>query len=58
MAKALQETGLNEEFVEKYQDQEKIWSGKSFMAYPDYRTLLAELPSQPWRCPPGNTGAN
>jgi hypothetical protein len=44
MAKARQETGLNEEFVEKYQDQEKLWSGKSFMAYPDYRTLLAELP--------------
>ncbi len=44
MATARQETGLNEEFVEKYQDQEKIWSGKSFSEYLDYRTLLAELP--------------
>ena len=44
MAKARQETGLNEEFMEKYHDKEKICSGKSFMEYPDYRTLLAELP--------------
>ena len=44
MAKARQETGLNEEFMEKYHGKEKIWSGKSFMEYLDYRTRLAELP--------------
>jgi hypothetical protein len=45
MAEALREmTGPSEEFFGKYQGKEKIWSGKSFLDYLDYRTLLAELP--------------
>ena len=45
MAEALGEmTGPNEEFFEKYQGKEKIWSGKAFVEYHDYRGLLAEMP--------------
>jgi hypothetical protein len=44
MAKALRETGPNEEFVEKYQGRETIWSGHSFREYHEYRELLDELP--------------
>lgn len=51
MATALKETGPSEEFVEKYQGKEKIWSGKSFMEYLDYRTLLGQLPVSPVAVP-------
>ena len=45
MAEALRAmTGQSEEFFEKYQGLEKIWSGQSFLEYLDYRTLLAALP--------------
>jgi hypothetical protein len=31
-------------FLQKYQDVDIIWSGKSFVEYHDYKTLLSELP--------------
>ncbi len=31
-------------FTSKYHDQEKIWSGHSFISYGDLKALLAELP--------------
>jgi len=39
------EPSLKEEFVDRYKDLDKIWSGHSFLAYMDgLKTLLAELP--------------
>jgi hypothetical protein len=38
------EASRRELFAGKYKDGEKIWSGKSFLQYHNYRELLAELP--------------
>jgi hypothetical protein len=38
------ETDPKEAFAGKYGKVEKIWSGKSFIRFHDYKTLLAELP--------------
>ncbi|MDD2902067.1 MAG: hypothetical protein PHU44_06495 [Syntrophales bacterium] len=39
------ETSLKQDFVERYQDVDRIWSGHSFLAYMDgLKALLAELP--------------
>ncbi|MBW1918205.1 MAG: hypothetical protein JRI57_09355 [Deltaproteobacteria bacterium] len=38
------EAARTEIFIAKYQDKEKIWSGKSFTDCLGLRTLLAELP--------------
>jgi hypothetical protein len=46
------EPSLKEEFVEKYKDVDKLWSGHSFLAYMDgLKTLLAELPVSPAAIP-------
>ena len=42
------EPSRKEDFVEKYKDGDKIWSGHSFLAYMDgMKALLAELPISP-----------
>ena len=38
------EMGRKELFISRYKDLDQIWSGKSFLQYRDYRTLLADLP--------------
>ena len=38
------EAARKEDFSSKYGQVEKIWSGDSFIKYPDLRALLAELP--------------
>ena len=39
------ETSLKQDFVQRYQDVDRIWSGASFLAYMDgLKTLLGELP--------------
>jgi hypothetical protein len=38
------ETNREAEFIGKYQEAEKIWSGPSFMQYHDFKLRLAELP--------------
>jgi len=55
MAEAVQtlEVGRKELFIEKYQGLEKLWSGKAFIQYHDYRTLLAELPVSQVAVPAG-----
>ncbi len=46
MAEAARKAEMSpkERFVQKFKEVEQIWSGKSFLQYHDYRTLLAELP--------------
>jgi hypothetical protein len=39
------EPSLKEDFVDKYKDADKLWSGDSFLAYMEgLKALLAELP--------------
>jgi hypothetical protein len=38
------EMSPKEFFVQKFKEVEKIWSGKSFLQYRNYKTILAELP--------------
>ena len=46
MAEAARKAEMSpkERFVRKFKEVEKIWSGKSFLHYRDYKTILAELP--------------
>ena len=40
------ETSLQQDFMDRYQDVDRIWSGNSFLAYMDgLKALLAELPA-------------
>jgi hypothetical protein len=36
--------GRKEVFLDRYQQVDHIWQGKSFIQYRDYRNLLADLP--------------
>jgi hypothetical protein len=38
------EISRKELFISQYKDVDRIWSGKSFLQYHDYKTLLADLP--------------
>lgn len=38
-------------FAGKYGDVDRIWSGKSFIQYHEYKTILAELPVSPVAVP-------
>jgi len=38
------EMSRKELFVSRHKDVDQIWSGKSFLQYHDYKTLLADLP--------------
>ena len=43
-AQKVAERSPKEAFIDRYKDVEKVWSGKSFILYHDYKALLAELP--------------
>ncbi|MEW6387577.1 MAG: hypothetical protein AB1491_08715 [Thermodesulfobacteriota bacterium] len=45
------EAARKEDFSSRYGQAEKIWSGDSFIKYPDLRDLLAELPVSPAAVP-------
>ena len=45
------EAARKEDFGSKYGQMENIWSGDSFIKYPDLRALLAELPVSPGAAP-------
>ena len=43
-AQKVAERTPKEAFIDRYKDVDKVWSGKSFIQYHDYKALLAELP--------------
>ncbi|MBM4274259.1 MAG: hypothetical protein FJ134_07350 [Deltaproteobacteria bacterium] len=43
-----------EAFLNKYKHADKIWSGRSFIDYPDLKQLLAEMPVSPAANPTKN----